>query len=229
MLFRSFLKAIMLGERNEIDDSLRERFASLGMSHILALSGLHTGVIFFLVMIMLFPLRLMNLNKLRLVFAIIILWIYCFVTGCSPSVTRAVCMITIILIGRVADRRGNILNTVCASALFMLVYNTSLLFDAGFQMSYAAVFSIVIFAPFAKSLYERKSKITVYLLDLINITLCVQIISLPVSIIYFHYLPVWFIIGNLLVVPVLTPLIFTAGVRLILLYRSEERRVGKEC
>src|SRR5690606_19324169 len=139
------LLALVLGLKTGLDDSLQEAYATAGVMHILAVSGLHVGIIY---AILLFSLSW--LKQSRWLFAIaclLVLWAFAFITGLSPSVMRAVTMFSFIIIAKAWDRQTNIYNTIAASAFFLLLINPYFLQSVGFQLSYLAVLGIVFLFP----------------------------------------------------------------------------------
>ena len=137
---QSLAKALLLGERKSLDPSQLDAYASAGAMHILAVSGLHTGI-FYLVLAWLFkPLKKWRYGKhISTVTIVTILWSYAFITGLSASVVRAVCMFSILALGNSMQRRTNVYNTILASAFLLLLVWPGYLFQVGFQLSYAAV------------------------------------------------------------------------------------------
>lgn len=204
----SLLKALLLGERQKFPQELRQYFSAAGLSHILAVSGLHMGVMATLIYFLLFPLSYSDsYRKLRPLLTLLALWLYACVTGLSPSTIRACIMASFLLTAEMLDRRNSSLNALFASAFFMLLYNTSLVFDIGFQMSFLAVAGILLFYN-RLNFWGRSPYYPVrWISSCVAVSIAAQIGALPVAVYYFHTIPLLFLIGNIFVLPLL-PFIF---------------------
>ena len=200
---QALLNALLLGYADGISTEQRKLFSSSGLSHILAVSGLHTGIIWSILYIAFYPLIWLRMPQMRHIFTIVGLWIYAFITGLSPSVIRACIMATFIIIGYVLNRKGNTLNSLCAAAFFMLLYQPYYLFDIGFQLSYISVLSIVLFYPVIFHGIMTNNKLWNKIAGIIAISLATQIGTLPVAAYYFHTVPLLFLFTNLLIIPLL--------------------------
>ncbi|MCH5328633.1 MAG: ComEC/Rec2 family competence protein [Coprobacter sp.] len=207
----ALLNALLLGNTDMITSHRREAFSEAGLSHILAVSGLHTGIIWWLLAGLFYPLTRLNLSRLRYPFLIAGLWVYAFVTGLSPSVVRACIMATFILTGSLIRRKVNLLNSLFAAAFFMLLYQPYYLFDIGFQLSYLAVLSIALFYPVIARKVMGKSAFRNKIAGILTVSLAAQIGTLPVAAYYFHTVPILFLFTNMLVVPLL-PIILGVGI-----------------
>lgn len=194
--------ALILGYKNNIDAQLKNAYSSAGAMHILAVSGLHVGLIF-----MVFNYLLQFIEKLKyglIIKAIIILlliWSYAFITGLSPSVLRASTMFSFIVLAKTIKRNSNFFNTLAASAFVLLIYNPLYIMDVGFQLSYIAVIGIVIIQPWLSKFYLPKNKIIQYFWDLTTVSVAAQIATFPLGLYYFHQFPNYFFISNLVVIP----------------------------
>ncbi len=208
----ALLSALLWGYRDDVPEEMRTDFATAGLSHMLAVSGLHTGIIAFLLWLLLLPLRYTRLRKLQHLFTIIVLWIYAFITGLSPSVTRACAMATFIGVAHIIDRRNTSLNALCGSAVIILLISPMQLFDVGFQLSYSAVAGIILLSPYCDiSNYIDKPHETLrYVSGTIAASIAAQVATLPLAAYYFHYIPMWGLLSNIILVPLL-PLIVIAA------------------
>ncbi|PID89592.1 MAG: hypothetical protein CSA05_00305 [Bacteroidia bacterium] len=197
--------ALTLGYKDDLDTDTRRAFSAAGAMHVLAVSGLHVGVIF---MILNFLFRFLQFSKItktiRFVLIVCGLFFFAFITGLSPSVLRASIMFSIVQLAILINRNKNIYNTISISAFFMLVCNPYLIFNVGFQLSYTAVLSIVFFQPKFVRLYVPKNKILQHFWELVSLTLAAQIGTAPIGIYYFNMFPIYFIITNLFVVTLAT-------------------------
>lgn len=214
---KSIVFALLFGYKNLIDPSIIENYQNSGVIHILAISGLHVGILYLFISFFLKPLR--NTKKglvLKLLITLVFLWSFAVLTGFNASVTRAVTMFSIIAIGRALNRDTSIYNSIAFSALLLLVFKPNFIFDIGFQLSYAAVLSIVAFQPYFKNLYFTKFKIVNYFTDLVMVSLAAQIGVLPLSIYYFNQFPVLFLVANIVIIPLTTAVVITSLATLIL-------------
>lgn len=200
---RGVVLALVLGIKDELDLEVRNAYSSAGAMHVLAVSGLHVGIIYGIILILFKRLGLSNKKNrwLLAVISIAALWVYAFVTGLSPSVLRAVTMFSFVAIGKATLRRTNIYNTLAASAFILLWYNPYLIMSVGFQLSYLAVFGIVFLQPKFYDLLKVKNGLLDKLWSITCVSLAAQIATGPVSILYFHQFPTYFFISNLFIIP----------------------------
>ena len=203
------LAAMTLGYRKGLDPDTRRIFTSAGTMHVLAVSGLHVGIVFMVFSILFNFLKRYRPGRfLFVLLAIAGLWSFAFITGLSPSVKRAAAMFSLILIGQNLSRQTNIYNMLAASAFFILLFNPNNLFEAGFQLSYAAVFGIVFLQPRLENLLQVKPRVLHYLWMLFTVSVAAQVATLPIILFYFHQFPFYFWISNLFIIPVVTVIIF---------------------
>ncbi len=213
----AILKAMLLGEQQELSPDLRQSFSAAGISHILAVSGLHTGIVAMLIYWLLYPLKLLEATRRwRPVIAMVVLWIYCFITGLSPSAIRATIMASFLLVAEAMERRNSSLNALFAAAFFMLLYDIDLLFHVGFQLSFSAVASILLFYPRLNVWGKSPNRLIRWISSTLAVSIAAQIGTLPLAIYYFHTIPLLFLLGNIVVLPLL-PVIFGGGFLLLLL------------
>ncbi len=197
----SIIQALLLGERSNISAETYTDYKDAGAVHILAVSGLHIGVLLLLIQFLLQPLR--N-RSATLLISVILLWGFAFVAGLSPSIIRACTMFSFVAYALYLNRPSNTFNILALSMFFILLFiNPNLLFQVGFQMSYAAVFAIVWIYPLLQKLWFPKNKILRYLWQLLSVSVAAQLGVLPISLFYFHQFPGLFFISNLLIVPAL--------------------------
>jgi competence protein ComEC len=194
--------ALLLGERLYISSELQKSYANAGVIHILAVSGLHIGIIVLLLSFLLQPLKRWRYGSVFKFFLMLFfLWGYAFLAGLSASVVRAVTMFSFISFGIVLQQRSNVFYSIISSALLLVLVNPFYLFDLGFKMSYIAVLSIVILYPYIKKIVKPKNKILKYLWNLSAVSLSAQMGLLPLSLYYFHQFPGLFMVSNLVVLP----------------------------
>ena len=202
---QNILAALTLGYRGGLDPETRQVFASAGVIHVLAVSGLHVGIVFMVFSFCLGFLKLTCFGRVILLFfSVGSLWFFALLTGLSPSVSRAALMLSLAVVGRNLKRRANIYNTLAASAFLLLILNPNNLFDAGFQLSYAAVFGIVFIQPRIERIIVFRFRIMKYLWALLSVSVAAQVATFPFSVYYFNQFPAYFWISNLFIIPVVS-------------------------
>jgi competence protein ComEC len=194
--------ALVLGVTDGLDTDLLQAYASTGAMHVLAVSGLHVSIIYWIILLLGKPLEKLRSGKAILaIVSVVLLWIYAFVTGWSPSVLRAVMMFTFVAMARPWKQSTNIYNTMAASAFCLLMYDPFFLMSVGFQLSYIAVFGIVFIHPHLYLLWEPKRRLWDEIWKVVSVSIAAQVATLPISLYYFHQFPNYFLIANLLVIP----------------------------
>lgn len=200
---RGLAEALMIGYKNELDKTLVQSYTNTGVVHIIAISGLHLGLIYWLLVKLLQPLS--NHRRLKWLTPILIiggLWIFTLLAGAQPSVLRSAIMFTCIVIGNSLSRRSSIYNSLALSAFILLCYNPYWLWDAGFQLSYTAIIGIVAFMKPVYELMSFKNKLVDTIWQMNAVTIAAQLLTLPVCIYHFHQFPNYFLISNFIAVPV---------------------------
>lgn len=202
------LSALTLGYKRELDPETKRIFSASGAMHVLAVSGLHIGIVFWMITLLFGFLRKQKSGKILFtIISILSLWSYAFITGLSPSVMRASTMFTIFVIGDNLNRKANTYNSLAASALLLLLFNPNNLFEVGFQLSYSAVFGIVFLQPKLSELIRAKNKILNFFWSLLTISVAAQIATFPLISLYFNQFPSYFWLTNLIIIPVVMILI----------------------
>ena len=212
------LCALSLGWREDIDPDIKTSFVHSGAMHVLAVSGLHVGLIY---IVLLRLLTLVGIGKplfeqhwrwcLRVLIVLFVLWGYACVTGFSPSVVRATIMLSLAEIMRAIHRSPLSANIVAAAAVLILVFQPLDLFSVSFQLSFAAVSGILLFVPFinrALPTYHIRSKCLrlslSYLRDLVGVSIAAQMATLPITLYYFGMASTWFLLTNFVILPLAT-------------------------
>lgn len=200
---RSVMMAIVLGIKDELDNELQSAFSASGAMHVLAVSGLHVGIIYGIILLIFKQLRLdpHRARWLMAIVSILALWCYAFVTGLSPSVLRAVTMFSFMALAKAMNRNGNIYNTLAASAFLLLWYNPYLIMSVGFQLSYMAVFGIVYLQPKLYRLVTFNGWLADKVWAITCVSLAAQVATAPLSMLYFHQFPSYFLVSNLFIIP----------------------------
>ncbi len=212
----SVAAALTLGYKDKLSDNIRHAYASSGAMHILAVSGLHVGIIYGIIV---FIFSFFKSNKLKLTKTIIIIlfiWAYAILTGLSPSVTRASLMFSIMSLGLLYNKPAGSINAVAFSALILLVINPYNITNIGFQLSYTAVIGIIILYPKIYEIFNVKNKIIDKIWALTAVSISAQIATAPLAIFYFHQFSNYFIITNYLLIPISTLTIWICITVLIL-------------
>jgi competence protein ComEC len=205
----SVAEALLIGYRDDLDRDLVQAYSNTGVVHVIAISGLHLGLIYWLLLFLLRPLnKQKHIRWMKPVIAISLLWIFSLLTGAGASVVRAAFMFTIIALGDMMGKKGNIYNSMAASAFIMLLWNPFLLWDVGFQLSYAAVLSIVLFMKPIYHWLNPTNKLLDKAWQLTSVTLSAQILTLPLCMYHFHQAPNLFLITNFIAVPLSSFILF---------------------
>ncbi|PJB11588.1 MAG: competence protein [Flavobacteriales bacterium CG_4_9_14_3_um_filter_40_17] len=198
------MNALLLGQRQDVSEEVNNDYIRAGAIHLLAVSGLHVGVILFLVLGVLSPLKRLRLGKwLVLLISIVSLWIYAALAGLSPSVVRAVCMFTAIALAMHFRQTTSTINVVFISMFILVLLKPNFVFEVGFQLSYLAVISIIYFNPFLNALWKPPIWIIQKAWDLITVSAAAQLGVMPLSLYYFHQFPGLFFLSNLFIIPFL--------------------------
>jgi competence protein ComEC len=200
---QAIASALVLGVTDGLDNELLNAYAATGAMHVLAVSGLHISIIYMLIIGLLRPLNNTPSGRWWLAaISLVILWGYAFVTGLSPSVLRAVTMFTFMAIAKAWNRQTNIYNTLAASAFCLLIYEPYLIMSVAFQLSYLAVLGIVYLQPGIYNLWEPSSRFWDEVWKITCVSVAAQLATFSLGLLYFHQFPNYFLISNLLVIPI---------------------------
>lgn len=204
--------AILLGYDDGMEQELKQDFIMAGAMHILCVSGLHVGIIYLVINYLLSFLSATRINAiLKAITLLCLVWIYAIITGLSPSVQRASIMISVFIIGNLLQRNRDTYNTLATSALILLLIDPQLLFNVGFQLSYAAVLGIITFhQPIYKLIYIKNS-LGDKIWSITVLSFAAQLATFPIAMHYFHFFPPWFWLTNLVTFP-LSFLIIVTGI-----------------
>lgn len=206
--------ALLLGQKDYLTPDIQEMYADTGAMHILAVSGLHVGILLMILSFIFKPLEKMKSGKaLKALLIIICIWLYAGITGFAPSVSRAALMFSLYLVGDLLNRNKNIYNILAASAFLILLFKPNMIAEVGFQLSYAAVFSIVWLYPYIYKTFFFSNRVLDFFWSISAVSLAAQIGTFPISLYYFHQFPVTFFVANLVAIPSAT-VIFVGGVGL---------------
>ncbi|GAB4410834.1 MAG: hypothetical protein OHK0039_15500 [Bacteroidia bacterium] len=193
-------QAMFLGDKDALDTETRDNFAAAGVSHVLAISGLHVGIIFLFLNILLMPLQLLPQGRrIKHVVILAMLLVYMMITGASPAVVRAVLMFVTILIFRITYSRYHMLNLLAISGMLQMLHDPLVVFDIGFQLSYAAVIGIVTLLPRFEAAVESPWPVVNKFYGWIGVTLVATLATLPLVLMHFGRFPTYFLAANILV------------------------------
>ena len=190
-------QALILGDKSLLDSETKNAFTNTGAMHILAVSGMHIGLILymFLAVFGFFP-RVLSKNQAT-ISIVIFLWIYALITGFSASVIRAVLMFTVLALSQISSKQHDSLNTLFFSAFILLLLNPLYILDIGFQLSYLAMIGIFLFYPMIEKLLVVKLFILKELWQGTALGFAAQLMTTGISLFYFHQFPNYFVLSNL--------------------------------
>ena len=202
---QALMIALTTGKRDYFDPETYAQFLGAGIVHILAVSGLHVGILYFLLIQLTRPLAFTLTGRwIRLVIILPFFLFFSFVTGLSPSVLRSVVMFSILLLGITFDRKSPALNSVFLSAFLLLCFDPGLLWQVAFQLSYFAVLGIILFQPLFQSMWRPKYSLIRWPWNLVMVSISAQLATLPLSLLYFKQFPTYFLLSNLFAIPFAT-------------------------
>ena len=214
---QAIVNAFVIGVTDRIDDELKQAYAAGGAMHALAVSGLHVSILYGVLLFLLRPLERKRGGPWTIaVLSLVVLWMYAFVTGLSPSVLRAVAMFSFVAIAKPIGRATSIINTLAASAFFLLLYDPFLILSVGFQLSYLAVLGIVLLYRPIYNLLEPSWAWVNWLWQITCVSIAAQLATLAVTLYYFHQFPVYSLLANLFVIPA-SSIILLGGILLLII------------
>ncbi len=203
-------EALLIGYTNDLDRDLVKAYSNTGVVHIIAISGMHLGLIYVLLVWIFAKTPVINRSKiLQLILMLTCLWLFAILTGAAASVIRSAVMFSFIAVGNNIAKKSSIYNSMAASAFVMLCYNPYFLWDVGFQLSYLAVVGIIVFQPAIYNWWYVKNKLANEIWKLMAISLAAQILTFPICIYYFHQFPNLFLLTNIIAVPLSSAILFT--------------------
>lgn len=214
------LNALFLGDKTDLSAAQKESYSSAGAMHLLAVSGLHVGIIYLLALFLLKSVGISRNSLLMALSILLLLWLYAILTGLSPSVMRATIMFSMLEVGRWSKRRLYIFNVIAASMLIILLIDPLAVFSIGFWLSHVAVMSIVLFYPLINRWFTFNFCLFKWLWSLIAVSLAAQVGTIPICIAFFHDFPVYFLITNLMLLPLVAPILLLAIVSLLFQFSS---------
>jgi len=203
------LSALILGCSDEIDQEVISAYAASGALHVLSVSGLHVGIIYVAInFILSFLDRRRKTKLLKSILIILFLWFYALLTGLSPSVLRSATMLSFIIVGSLKRPYTQLYNTLAASAFFLLCIDPFLIMQVGFQLSYMAVLGIILLYQPILSWFDPPGWLLRQVWSITAVSLAAQIATFPLGLLYFHQFPVYFLLSNMVVIPISTVIIY---------------------
>ena len=209
------MQSLVLGNRDDLDYDLKQLYIKSGAIHMLAVSGLHVGIVFLLLNYLFGFLKKKKTKIIKLFLVLIILWFYAWLTRFSPSVLRATIMFSIIQVGNEMNRKASVYNSLCISVFIILMINPLTIYHAGFWLSHLAVLGIVTFYDRINSLFIFSFIGWRWMWSIISVSISAQLTTFPLLLKLFEGFPVYFILTNMLILP-LIPVILIGG--LIILF-----------
>ena len=204
----ALLKAVCLGDRTGLSEDLKESYSFAGGMHVLAVSGLHVGLIWWVLDRFFSFIAFLSRREIyRALLITLILWTYAYITGFSSSVSRSVTMFSFYALSRIRMHKGHSANAILISMFILTLIHPGRFFDVGFQLSYAAILSIVTLNPLIMGIWKPENRLISWCWEATGLSLSAQLGTLPLVIFYFHQLPVYALITNLFAVPLLSIII----------------------
>ena len=196
------VSALVAGERDLLDEETRTSYAGAGAMHVLAVSGLHVGILYLFLSLFFRNRKNKHFYRFfRLFVMLSCLWFYALITGLSTSVLRATIMFSLFLLGSSFERKAGIYNLLAASAMIVLLIDPNQLFSLGFQYSYLAVLGILFFQPRLENILTCRRAVTDRIWQLFTVGIAAQLTTFPLSLFIFNRFPVYFWLTNLLIIP----------------------------
>lgn len=205
------LSALVLGKSTAIDREVLQSYASAGVVHVLAVSGLHVALIYMLLKPLFDWVWGKNkARKLKTILPTVLLWFYAAMTGFSPSVLRAAWMFSFVIVADNFAMRNTVYNTMAASMLLLLAFDPQIAYSMGFMLSYLAVIGIAAIHPALHRIFFFQSRFGKWLWELSSISISAQLATMPLTLFLFHQFPTWFVVTNALVIPLSTIILYLA-------------------
>ncbi len=208
---------LILGYRADLSKEVLSAYSATGTMHVLSVSGMHVGIVFFVLTFLLKSMdRTRKFRLMKAVLILVLIWAYSCVTGFSSAVCRAALMLSFVIIGKAINKSQNTYNLVAVSAVILLIYNPFFLVDVGFQLSYLAVLGLVYLYPKIYHAFYIKNYVFDKIWSYSALSIAAQLATFPLSLYYFHQFPLNFLFSNLFIVLPVT-LIMYGGLLFVLL------------
>jgi competence protein ComEC len=201
-------EALLIGFKDDLDQEVVAAFSRTGTLHVLAVSGLHAGIIYWILGFLTGFLRKVPRGVIiQTIIIVLSLWLYAFITGLSSSVMRSALMFSVVGLSKLFNRRTNIFNTIYVSAFIILVINPLDIVNVSFQLSYAALLGIVSVQPMINNWYAPYNKVDKFIWGLVSVSFAAQLFTFPLGVYYFHQFPNYFLFSNLIIIPIIIVLL----------------------
>ena len=213
----AIVAAMALGDKSALTHELKDTYSKTGASHILALSGLHLGIIYALLSMLVVGRRWQMITQIAIILSI---WAFVFLVGMSASVVRSAVMLTVYALLAIGHRQKMSVNTLAFTAIIMLLISPQALFDVGFQMSFMAVFAILLFVPLFyrpfSAEYLMTHRIVSWLWGMVAVSVAAQIGVAPLIAYYFGRFSCYFLLTNFIVIPAATLILYLSLATLLI-------------
>ncbi len=209
--------ALILGDKELLSSELKMEFSDAGAMHVLAVSGLHVGIVLYLILFILGKFSRFISKRKALIVALSVIWVYAGVTGFSPSVLRATIMFSVLSVGQLMLKNSNNFNLLFFSAFLLLMWKPLMIFDIGFQLSYLAMLGIFILHPIISMMFYFRFKWLNWIWQGTSVGISAQLFTVPLTLYYFHQFPNYFALTNIGVM-VLAGVLLGLGLLLFLVH-----------
>lgn len=215
---KEFLKGIILADRTEMDEETVSDFNKSGLVHLLAISGTHMVIIFWLLIWVLRKLIPLKFRNLSIILALVFIWFFAIFIDYGSSVLRSCIMITAYYMFVLLQRKSDLLHALALAGFMILIFDTNQIYDVGFQLSFLAVLGIYwLNQPILKYLPKPKNNFQNFLVNIPSVSLSAQLATLPLVIYYFHQYSLVSILANLIIIPFSEIIIISSLVMTVLL------------
>jgi len=199
--------ALIIGQKSVIPDEVQQAYANTGTMHILAVSGLHVGILYVILEFLFRPFSFFFTKRskaalFKTVVILLIIWLYACLSGLSPSVNRSAVMFTFLALGKLYDQQIDSFNILFVSMFPLLLDDPYQITQVGFQLSYLAVGGIVFFQPLVYNIWKPSNTLLKYFWSMTSVSIAAQIVTSPIGIYYFHQFPNYFLLSNIIAIPV---------------------------
>lgn len=202
-------EGLTIGYKYDISQDIMTSFSNSGTLHLLASSGMHVGLIYWILGLIFMPLKNVRHGALIQFIAVtIFLWMYAFVSGLGPSIVRATVIFNLAGIGTLIGRKADSINLLFATSIIQMIQDPWSIFNIGFQLSYAAVLGILTLHPILNKSWESKFRLVNYIKEMSSISISAQLFTMPLTIYYFGTFPLLFLFANLVLIPISTVLLY---------------------
>jgi len=195
--FLGVAQALLLGDKDNLSDDVMRSFSNTGAMHVLAVSGLHVGLILVVLNAILSRFSRFVSKRKALLFSILLIWVYGFVTGASPAVMRAVFMFSVVAVGELSGRKSTGVISLAISAMVLSAIDPWVMFDIGFQLSFLAMLGVFLLYPKIRDLLVIKNKYLLWFWEGNAVGLAATAFTTPLTLFYFYQFPNYFLLANL--------------------------------